>query len=50
MNIKTLIEKLERLRERNGDNIEVRLGEYGGGSSQVNGSYYDDAEELIIIH
>lgn len=48
--VSKLIKELQRLQKRVGDK-EVRLGEYGGGSSEADGAYYDDNDsDAIIIH
>lgn len=49
MKLKELLTKLERLKERKGDEIEVRLGEYGGRSSSIDSAYFDEDNNIIII-
>jgi len=49
MSLKDLLVKLERLKKRKGEDIEIRMGEYGGGSSEIQSVYFDEDINNIII-
>lgn len=50
MTLETLLKKLERIKNREGDHHEIRIGGYAGSTSIIEGAYFDEDNNNIIIY